>query len=105
MPRYLLVSDFERVRLKDLSNGDETELLLADLPNRVEVFDFISGWTTPKALEQDPVNREAAELMARLHDELKRTGYDGHALEVYLVRLLFCLFADDTGIFTEERVL
>ena len=37
--------------------------------------------------------------MGKLHDQLKEVGYIGHELEVYLVRLLFCLFADDTGIF------
>jgi hypothetical protein len=37
--------------------------------------------------------------MGRLHDALKASGYTGHPLEVLLVRLLFCLFADDTGIF------
>ena len=40
--------------------------------------------------------------MARLHDALKAHGYEGHPLEVYLVRLLFCLFADDTGIFPKD---
>ena len=55
-----------------------------------------------KALEikpQDPVNIKAAERMGRLHDALKASGYVGHPLEVLLVRVLFCLFADDTGIF------
>ncbi|MDD5324315.1 MAG: class I SAM-dependent DNA methyltransferase, partial [Polaromonas sp.] len=47
----------------------------------------------------DPVNIKAAERMGRLHDALKASGYTGHPLEVLLVRLLFCLFADDTGIF------
>jgi hypothetical protein len=41
--------------------------------------------------------------MGKLHDQLKAIGYDGHALELYLVRLLFCLFAEDTGIF-EKRI-
>jgi type II restriction/modification system DNA methylase subunit YeeA len=41
--------------------------------------------------------------MGKLHDALKAVGYDGHALEVYLVRLLFCLFAEDTSIF-EKRL-
>ncbi len=49
--------------------------------------------------EQDPVNIKAAQMMGSLHDKLKEVGYDGHTLEVYLVRLLFCLFADDTSIF------
>ena len=47
----------------------------------------------------DPVNIEAAEKMGKLHDRLKEVGYSGHQLELYLVRILFCLFADDTGIF------
>lgn len=37
--------------------------------------------------------------MGALHDALEESGYKGHALERFLVRLLFCLFADDTGIF------
>lgn len=45
------------------------------------------------------MNIKAAERMGRLHDALKASGYDGHPLEVLLVRVLFCLFADDTGIF------
>nr|WP_206203239.1 class I SAM-dependent DNA methyltransferase [Thermomonas sp. HDW16] len=62
-------------------------------------FGFISGYQTRTYKEQDPVNVQAAERMGRLHDALKAAGYDGHQLELLLVRLLFCLFADDTGIF------
>ncbi|MCF6356992.1 MAG: hypothetical protein L3J54_04220 [Draconibacterium sp.] len=40
--------------------------------------------------------------MGKLHDQLKEFGYEGHPLEVYLVRLLFVLFADDTGIFEKD---
>jgi hypothetical protein len=39
--------------------------------------------------------------MARLHDALKDLGHEGHALGIYLVRLLICLFADDTLIFPQ----
>ena len=99
LPRYLLVSDFHRFRLKDLETGTLTELTLGELPQRIEVFDFIAGYTVRAVREQDPVNIRAAELMGQLHDELKATGYEGRELEVYLVRLLFILFADDTGIF------
>ncbi|CAK8725354.1 Site-specific DNA-methyltransferase (adenine-specific) [Candidatus Electrothrix aarhusensis] len=51
---------------------------------------------------EHPVNIRAAEKMGRLHDELKAIGYTGHDLERYLVRLLFCLFAEDTGIFEKN---
>ena len=53
--------------------------------------------------EQDPANIQAAELMGKLHDRLKEIGYEGHPLEVYLVRLLFCLFAEDTTIFNKQQ--
>jgi len=54
--------------------------------------------------EQDPANIKAAELMGKLHDRLEEIGYIGHPLEVYLVRLLFCLFAEDTTIFNKQQL-
>jgi hypothetical protein len=100
LPRYLLVSDFERMRLRDLETGDEAEFAVADLLDHIDRFGFIAGYQKRTYAEQDPVNVRAAEKMGALHDALREAGYAGHALEVYLVRLLFCLFADDTGIFT-----
>jgi len=52
-----------------------------------------------KFIDQDPVNIEASEIMGAIHDDLKESGYEGANLERYLVRLLFMMFADDTGIF------
>lgn len=101
-PRFILVSDFARFVLYDLESGSETELLLEDFPQRTELFDFIAGYEARPVREQDPVNIKAAELMGELHDELKASGYAGQELEVYLVRLLFILFADDTGIFEQD---
>ncbi|MCB0759021.1 MAG: class I SAM-dependent DNA methyltransferase [Flavobacteriales bacterium] len=101
-PRYIIVSDFARFVLYDLESGVETELLLEDLPQRIELFDFIAGYEVRPLREQDPVNIRAAEYMGELHDELKASGYGGKELEVYLVRLLFILFADDTGIFEQN---
>lgn len=100
LPRYLLVSDFARFRLYDLE-GDEppVEFSLAELHKNVQRFGFISGYQVRTFKEEDPVNVQAAERMGKLHDALNAAGYSGHALEVLLVRLLFCLFADDTGIF------
>ena len=98
-PRYIIVSDFTRFVLHDLEEGSEIELALEELPERIGLFDFIAGYEARPVREQDPVNIRAAELMGQLHDELKASGYAGKELEVYLVRLLFILFADDTGIF------
>ena len=99
LPRYVLVSDFRRLRLSDFETGEETEFALKDLHKHIRRFGFIAGYQAQVIKLQDPVNLRAAERMGRLHDALEASGYDGHALEVMLVRLLFCLFADDTGIF------
>lgn len=99
LPRYILVSDFSRFRLYDLEADSEVEFKLADLHKRIKHFAFIAGYKTQQITPQNPVNIKAAERMGRLHDLLKQSGYGGKALEVLLVRLLFCLFAEDTGIF------
>ena len=104
VPRYVLVCDFQRFQLHDLSTGSITEFLLKDLYQNVKSFGFIAGYTTQIIKPQDPINIKAAERMGKLHDALKAVGYTGHALELYLVRLLFCLFAEDTTIF-EKRLL
>jgi hypothetical protein len=100
LPRYILVSDFARFRLYDLDKDNSYhEFGITDLVKHVHLFGFIAGYEKRTFKEQDPVNIEAAELMGRLHDKLRDIGYSGHDLEVYLVRLVFCLFADNTNIF------
>jgi hypothetical protein len=99
LPRYVLVSDFARFRLYDLDNREQHDFPLSDLPKQVKLFGFIAGYQTRSFGQQDPVNVQAAEKLGRLHDQFRATGYDGHALEVLLVRLLFCLFAEDTALF------
>lgn len=99
LPRYVIVSDFARFRLYDLDKNVQTEFLLRDLYKHIKLFGFISGYTTQKIESHDPVNIKAAERMGKLHDRLRANGYSGHQLEMLLVRLLFCLFADDTTLF------
>ncbi|MBS1586874.1 MAG: class I SAM-dependent DNA methyltransferase [Bacteroidetes bacterium] len=99
LPRYIIVCDFQNFRLYDLETGKDWKFTLDKLADKLHLFDFISGYKKHSFKEQDPVNIKAAELMGRLHDQLKAIGYEGHQLEIYLVRLLFCLFADDTNIF------
>lgn len=103
LPRRILVSDFGRFRLYDLDEDTQHEFTLKDLHKHIRLFGFIAGYQTTSYQEQDPVNIKAAEGMGRLHDRLKAIGYAGHELEVYLVRLLFCLFAEDTGIFERRQ--
>ncbi len=99
LPRYILVSDFARFRLYDLEADTTHEFRLNQLKDRLKLFGFMAGYRVQEIKPQDPVNIKAAEQMGRLHDLLKASGFSGHPLEVLLVRILFCLFADDTGIF------
>jgi len=102
LPKYILVSDFERIKLFDLDERTEHEFHISEFYKNVKLFGFIAGYQKRTFKEEDPVNIKAAELMGKLHDQLKEFGYEGHPLEVYLVRLLFVLFADDTGIFEKD---
>lgn len=104
LPKYVLVSDFARFRLYDLDEGTETEFPLAELHKHIGLFGFVAGYQTHKAgVVEEAASIKAAEQLGKLHDQLKAAGYDGHQLEVLLVRLLFCLFADDTGIFERRN--
>lgn len=103
LPKFILVSDFENFRLFDLEEEKHIEFKLNDLVNNVQHFGPILGYQKKVYKEQDPANEKAAELMGKLHDRLKEIGYDGHPLEVYLVRVLFLLFAEDTTIFNKQQ--
>ncbi len=103
LPKYILISDFENFRLYDLDEDKTVEFKLNDLVNNVQHFGYILGYQKKVYKEQDPANIKAAELMGKLHDRLEEIGYTGHPLEVYLVRILFCLFAEDTTIFNKQQ--
>ncbi|MGB4583543.1 MAG: DNA methyltransferase [Rhodoferax sp.] len=99
LPQLVIVCDFARFRVHRLSTNETFEFALKDLHKHIKLFGFVAGYKVQTIQPQNPVNIKAAERMGRLHDALKASGYSGHPLEVLLVRLLFCLFADDTGIF------
>ncbi len=113
VPRYVIVTDFARVALHDLEPDDQCalplprqvksiEFPLAELHEYVHDFAFIPGYKQHRFVDQDPINLKAVAILGDLHDALDAGGYSGHELERFLVRVLFCLFAEDTGIFERE---
>ena len=115
VPRYILLSDFQRFALYDLEPDEQLDLPLfrsrrlhriefplADLQHRIRDFAFIPGYQVPTTRPHDQLNLKAVAIMAGVHDTLKAGGYTGHDLERFLVRILFCLFAQSTGIFEPE---
>lgn len=100
LPRHILVSDFKNIHLYDRMNHSEPLCFkLADLPKHVDSLLFMAGYKTVLAEQQAAINTHAAETLANLHDVMKANGYTGKDLETYLVRLVFCLFGDDTALF------
>ncbi|WP_424993260.1 DNA methyltransferase [Oceaniradius stylonematis] len=104
-PRFQLVCDFQNWELLDRDTRETWSFTLSELADNIQAFAFMIGREKRVFKDQDPVNIDAAELMGAIHDELEASGYEGHDLEVYLVRLLFMLFADDTGIFETRDML
>ncbi len=104
LPRYLLLSDFQTFELYDLDEDENVGFTLAELPQYVEKFSFILGLQRRSFRDQDPVNIQASERVGQLHDALADSGYTGHDLEQFLVRIVFCFFADDTGIFEPRDI-
>ena len=103
LPKYILVCDFHFFKLFDTEEQTTIEFTLDNLVNQVQNFGYLLGYEKKTYKEQDPANIQAAELMGKLHDRLEEIGYTGHPLEVYLVRILFCLFAEDTTIFAKNQ--
>ncbi len=105
MPRCVLVSDFANLHLYNLETKEPPlKIKLADFPQAIDHFKFIAGYETIAVQQQAAINQHAAEKMAGLHDVIKATGYQGKDLETYLIRLLFCLFAEDTGLFDGSNI-
>lgn len=105
-PNYVLLSDFATFRLYDLRRKQEHSFSIEQLPEHIHLFDFMSGlqYYSDVAAET-ALNIQAAELLGSLHDALAASGYGGHELEIFLVRILFCLFAEDTGIFQHHQFI
>jgi type I restriction-modification system DNA methylase subunit len=102
VPQYIVLSDFETIVVFDLDakdpSGPVARFPTAKLHENTRQLGFLAGQTTRPIDPEDPINIDAVEILGRLHDTLEEAGYTGHALERFLVRILFCLFADDTGI-------
>jgi len=102
LPRYVMVCDLNDFRLYDLDDGKDYAFTLAELSDNLHLFDFMQGNEIENIAEYD-LNEKAAELLGKLHDALEESGYQGHELQVFMVRVLFILFAEDTGVFNRHQ--
>jgi hypothetical protein len=107
LPQYIVVSDFQTIAVYDLEAPDSATPVATfktvKLHENIKHLGFLSGYTSKPVDPENPINIRAVEILGHLHDALEKGGYSGHALERFLVRVLFCLFADDTAIFENEE--
>ncbi|OYY59076.1 MAG: hypothetical protein B7Y55_00970, partial [Polynucleobacter sp. 35-46-207] len=103
-PKYILICDFQTFHLYNLHSLDKEPQVckLDEISKRADWFNFLIDKQVIAYSEELPINRKAVEQIAKLHDALLKANYTGKDLESFLTRLLFCLFADDTGIFGED---
>ena len=99
LPDVIVACDFQSFQVLNLITREVLNFPLRDLPQHVRLLAVLVDEQPQKYEEQNPVNREAAERMAALHNVLSESGYTDHKLELLLVRLVFCLFAEDSRIF------
>ncbi len=108
-PRFIIVTDFQTLLALDRKTADTLDIPLSDLPRHFDFFLPWAGMEKTQYQNENPADVKAAERMARLFDEIRKdnpaaiTPEAVHSLNVFLSRLLFCYFAEDTGIFEKGQ--
>lgn len=96
-PPVIVICDFVRFRIIDILLNKTHEFLLEVLPDNLHHIEAIAKRDAASATDvQVEADQKAAKLMANLYLQLEKYGYSGHEASVFMVRVLFCLFADDT---------
>jgi hypothetical protein len=106
-PRWVITCDFHTFRVLDLhapEGSDTTMFPLEQLPARVEDLAFLAGYQARSygSREQEAASIKAAKIMADLYEALEGSGYGDHEASVFLVRTLFALYADDSGVWERD---
>jgi hypothetical protein len=105
-PKTIIVCDFLNFRLIDVALNRTHDFPLSKLPENIHRFEaIISGNRTRISEEEITVDQVAAKLMANLYLELEDHGFEGHETSVFLIRILFLLFGDDTGMWAKNTFL
>lgn len=111
-PRFVILTDYKTLVARDIRLGKNLDIPIHELPKHFDFFLPLAGSEVYNTKNNNEADRNAAYKMAELYDELiainPRERYDSiesiHELNIFFSRLLFCFFAEDTGIFDEEGV-
>lgn len=102
--RFIFTTDFKNINAKDVKTGDTLDINFADLPKYFDFFLPLMGVEKVEYDKENPLDQKAASRFLRVYDELATANQniDPKVLNLFLIRLLFCLFAEDTGIFEKD---
>jgi len=108
-PRFIIVTDYETLLAYDTKTDDSLDTELLNITNHYDFFLPLAGMEKATFADENPADVKASFKMAKLYDELQKnnefkTKEEIHALNVFLTRLLFCYFAEDTNIFPDNAV-
>jgi hypothetical protein len=110
-PRFAVVTDYKNLVAKDLKLGKNLDISIKDLPNHYDFFLPLAGSEVYHSTNDNEADRNAAYKMAQLYDLLITQNpnvYNSkesiHNLNIFLSRLLFCFFAEDTEIFDGDSI-
>jgi hypothetical protein len=103
LPRYVLISNFKRIRLYDLLSNDHWDFLVRNLPKYIDLFGFLVGKQIKVSIPKNPVNENAAKMMETLHKKLLESKYPRDDADLLMTRIVFCLFADNSGIWKQGQ--
>ncbi|MBL4773609.1 MAG: class I SAM-dependent DNA methyltransferase [Alcanivoracaceae bacterium] len=106
--RFVIVTDYKTFLAIDTKTGDKLDVALVDLPKHYDFFLPWAGMEKSQHQNENPADVKAAVNMAKLFDAIKKDNPDDsaeftHGLNVFLSRLLFCFFAEDTHIFEDNQ--
>jgi len=108
--RFVIVTDYNELLAVDTKTGENLMIPIRDIDQHFTFFLPWGGMEKAQYVAESHADVKAAERMGKLFDELLAANpglMDGtsgrHALNVFFTRLLFCFFAEDTGIFTETQ--
>lgn len=106
--RFIITTDYKTLLAIDTKTNDRLDIALIELPKHYDFFLPWAGMEKANHQDENPADVKAAEKMAKLFDEIRKDNPDNspefvHSLNVFLSRLLFCFFAEDTQIFEEGQ--
>jgi len=105
--RFVVVTDYHTLLAVDTKTAETLDIPIADLPKHAHFFLPWAGHEKHKSRNESEADIKAAYKMARLYDQICKDNpaiakSDPHSLNVFLSRVLFCFFAEDTEIFPRE---